>query len=125
VDRAGDRYLHLHRQKSLYPHLYRYETPGVRGMPAGKHIGWQSDFKTKPMAVGRMTRRVESDMIDVPDQELVREMSSFRSGVNGYEEEYGGAAGRHDDLVAAFCDPVRDPLHSLGDRLGPERGNRD
>jgi len=90
-------------KKSLYPHLYRYETPGVRGMPAGKHIGWQSDFKTKPMAVGRMTRRVESDMIDVPDQELVREMSSFRSGVNGYEEEYGGAAGRHDDLVAAFA----------------------
>ena len=85
--------------KHLYPHLYRYETPGVHGMPKSKHVGWESNFKTKPMAVGYTRRMVEADQIDIPDADLVTQMGSYKE--TG-DDEYNGAAGRHDDLVSAF-----------------------
>lgn len=88
-------------KKNLYPTLYRYQAPGVHGMPASKHIGWESNAKTTPMAVGYMLRMIERDLIDIPDEDVVLEMSSYRQHDGfGDEGSYGGAAGRHDDYVA-------------------------
>lgn len=90
-------------QKSLYPHLYRYEDFMKVGSKKTNTLGWESNGKTKPFAVSCMTRMVERDMIDIPDTEIVREMSSYRE-LNSFNDEgsFGGAAGRHDDHVSAL-----------------------
>lgn len=89
--------------KNLYPNVFRYRQPGVHKMPASKHIGWESNAKTKPLMVETTRRMIERDLIDVPDEELIREMGSYKqTGSFGDPSEFGGAAGRHDDLVSAF-----------------------
>jgi hypothetical protein len=88
-------------QKNLYPSLYRYQQPGVHGMPKSKHVGWESNMKTKPLMVNYTCRMVERDMIDIPDEDVVIEMSSYRQLDSfGDTSSYGGAAGRHDDYVS-------------------------
>lgn len=88
-------------QKKLYE-VDAYRMPGVKGMPKTKHIGWESNSKTKPYAVNWMVRMVEKDLISIPSEELVLEMSSYRQKDNfGDEGSYGGAGG-HDDLVSSF-----------------------
>ena len=87
--------------KNLYPNLYRYQQPGVHGMPKSKHVGWESNMKTKPLMVNYTLRMVDRDMIDIPDEDVVLEMSSYRKYDDaGDTSSYGGAAGRHDDLVS-------------------------
>ncbi|MGH7714388.1 MAG: hypothetical protein ACREML_00180, partial [Vulcanimicrobiaceae bacterium] len=89
--------------KNLYPVVFRYRQPGVHKMPASKHIGWESNAKTKPLMVETTRRMVEQELIDVPDEELIREMGSYKqTGSFGDTSDFGGAAGRHDDLVSAF-----------------------
>ena len=80
--------------------LWHYRIPGSEGTPQSKHIGWESNLKTKPFAVNTMVRAVETDTVNVYSQELVMEMSSFRLLSRG-DEEYGGV-NRHDDLVSSF-----------------------
>lgn len=89
-------------EKNLYE-VDRYRMPGVHGMPKSKHVGWESNAKTKPYAVNWMVRMIEGDMIEVPSKDVVLEMSNYRQLDNfGDEGSYGGAAGLHDDLVSAF-----------------------
>jgi hypothetical protein len=89
-------------QKRLYQ-IYHYRMPGVADMPFSKHIGWESNAKTKPTAVAWMCRTIENNMIAVPSEEVVTEMSSYRQhDPFGDERSYGGAAGRHDDFVSSF-----------------------
>ena len=46
---------------------------------------------------------VDQDLIDIPDEELVRQMSSYRQLDSfGDSSSYGGSSGKHDDLVSAF-----------------------
>jgi hypothetical protein len=88
-------------QKKLYE-VDAYRMPGVKGMPKTKHIGWESNSKTKPYSVNMMVRMVEKDVIDIPSEQLVMEMSSFRQhDPFGDEGSYGGVGG-HDDLVSSF-----------------------
>lgn len=88
-------------QKRLYD-LMPYRMPGVRGMPKTKHIGWESNYKTKPYAVSMMVRMVERDALIIPSEELVMEMSSYRQdNPFGDDTSYGGV-GSHDDLVSSF-----------------------
>ena len=90
-------------KKNLYPHLWRYRFPGVHNMPASKHIGWESNVKTKPIMVGHTLRMVERNLIDIPDKDTILQMASYRQlDSYGDESSYGGAAGRHDDLVTAL-----------------------
>lgn len=86
-------------------HLYevdKYRMPGVTGMPKSKHIGWESNPKTKPYAVNMMARVVEKDYVDIPSEEVVLQMSCYRQKDNlGDQGSYGGAGG-HDDFVSSF-----------------------
>ncbi len=87
--------------KNLYPHLYRYQQPGVHGMPKSKHVGWESNAKTKPLMVSYCCRMVEKGMIDIPDADVILEMASYKKLDDfGDVASYGGAAHRHDDLVS-------------------------
>lgn len=90
-------------KKQLYAPVYLYEFPGKQGMPASKHLGHETNDKTKPFMVSSSVRMVEGDTIDVPDERLVLEMSGYQKhGQGGYAEDYGGSGGKHDDMVSAF-----------------------
>ena len=80
--------------------LWHYRIPGTSGTPQSKHIGWESNVKTKPFAVNTMVRAVETDTVNIYSEELVMEMSSYRL-LSRQDEEYGGE-NRHDDLVSSF-----------------------
>lgn len=80
--------------------LWKYRVPGSEGTPQSKHIGWESNLKTKPFAVNTMVRAIEEDSVNVYSEELVIEMSSYRL-LSRADEEYGGE-NRHDDLVSSF-----------------------
>lgn len=80
--------------------LWNYRVPGTSGTPQSKHIGWESNLKTKPFAVNTMVRAVEADTVNIYCEELVMEMSSYRL-LSRADEEYGGE-NRHDDLVSSF-----------------------
>lgn len=88
---------------NLYPNTYRYVTPSVHGQPRSKHIGWESNSKTKPQMVRFSQRTVEQQGIDIPDKQFVGEMEAYLE----YDEEgdvgsYGGESGTHDDCVTAL-----------------------
>ena len=72
-------------------------------MPKSKHIGWETNGKTKPIAVGFLRSAVEKDQIDIPDEQIIIEMSAYRASRSSGEEEssYDGE-GMHDDLVACL-----------------------
>lgn len=89
-------------EKNLYE-VDRYRMPGVHGMPKSKHIGWESNAKTTPYAINWMKRMIESDLIDIPDEEVILQCSNYRElDRYGDEGSYGGAAGTHDDFVASL-----------------------
>ena len=87
--------------KNLYPKLFRHMAIGKHKSPATSHLGWESNHTTVPAAMGFMTRMVEQNLISVPDEDVVLEMSNYRQ-TDSFNDEgsYGGAAGRHDDHVA-------------------------
>jgi len=89
--------------RNLYPNLYRYQVPGVHGFPKSKHIGWESNAKTKALMVNYMLMMVNQRLIEIPDERLVDEMASYKQ-LDPYSSEtsFGGAAGIHDDLVTGF-----------------------
>ena len=87
----------------LYPNIYKYRHIGAVGAPATKHLGWESNSKTKPLMVGYSVRMVDSDAIDIPDELLVTEMSSYRKmDAMDNEMSFGAASGTHDDCVSSF-----------------------
>ena len=89
-------------QKNLYP-VYKWQPFGKSKLPKTHSIGWQSDAKTKPYMIAWTLHMVDRGTIDIPDANLVLEMSNYRQLDNmGDEGSYGGAAGRHDDMVSAF-----------------------
>jgi hypothetical protein len=88
-------------ERKLYP-LWQYRMPGVVGFPVSKHVGWESNGRTKPYAVGTMIRVLEGDFVSVPSKELIEELSSYREHDVGAGESTWGGVGSHDDLVSAF-----------------------
>ena len=88
-------------ERHLYP-LWHYRMPGVQGFPASKHVGWESNGKTKPFAVGKMVKVIEDDSVDIPSKELALEMASYRQqGTKGFDATWE-SVGTHDDLVSSF-----------------------
>jgi hypothetical protein len=79
-----------------------YRMPGVAGMPKSKHIGWESNAKTKPFAVGSMVKMVEQNLVDIPSEQLVLEMASYKQHGAMADETSFGSVGTHDDLVSSF-----------------------
>ncbi len=90
-------------RQNLYPHTFRYIQPGVHGQPKTKHIGWESNAKTKPQMVNFTQRHIELDRIWIGDELMVEELSSYRQLDDyGDSSSYGGDAGTHDDSVTAL-----------------------
>ncbi len=85
----------------LYDPHFKYFMPGVKGTPPSHHVGWESNGKTKPMAVGYLQDMIERGDFDIPDAACILELSSYKkyAGVGG--DEFGGE-GSHDDLVVVL-----------------------
>lgn len=87
----------------LYPHLYSYQKLDIRGAPKTKGLGWESNNKSKNFMVAHLLRAVERNYISIPDQECVEQCASYRQFDSmGDSESYGGAAGRHDDIISGL-----------------------
>lgn len=89
-------------KRDLYDHTFRYFNPGQRGSKPSNHIGWESNGKTKPLMVTNTVNHVQRDLIDIPDEEIITQMSIYRK-LTEYEDagSYGGVGG-HDDFVTAL-----------------------
>ena len=88
-------------ERKLYP-LWNYRVPGIAGFPASKHVGWESNAKTKPFAVAAMVKAVESELVDIPSKELALEMASYKQHGAMADDASFGSVGTHDDLVSSF-----------------------
>lgn len=87
--------------RNLYDNNFRYFDPGKAGSKPTNHLGWDSNDKTKPIMVDIMCRHVQLDLIDIPDAEMISEMSNYRRTNNIEGDGFEGIGG-HDDLVSAF-----------------------
>lgn len=98
---AANTYMDKYR---LYTaNMYYYIDYAKKGAPKSKHLGWESNAKTKPMAVNFLQRSVERDLIDEPDEMTILEMSAYQKTDSFADEgSYGGKAGTHDDCVSAL-----------------------
>jgi len=88
---------------NLYAPVYLYQQPGKKGFPPSQHLGHESNDKTKPFMVGASVRMIDNDLIDIPDERLVIELSSYRQRGNyGGPGDFESAGGKHDDMVSAL-----------------------
>jgi hypothetical protein len=89
-------------KRGLYDHTFRYFNPGSKGSKPTNHIGWESNGKTKPLMVDITTMHVQRDLIDIPDEDIITEMSIYRR-TSDYDDKnsYEGVGG-HDDLVTGL-----------------------
>jgi hypothetical protein len=107
-------------ERRLYP-LWHYRMPGVQGFPASKHVGWESNGKTKPFAVSAMVQSVENKQVEIFSKELVQEMAAYRQqGAMADEASYGGV-GAHDDLVSAF--QIANAICRFEARINPQESD--
>jgi hypothetical protein len=83
---------------TLYTNCFRYFNLGVHKQPKTKHIGWESNYKTKKFAVAALQFYVEKEDLEIPDEATILEMSAYRD----YGGDEWGGEGVHDDLVSAL-----------------------
>jgi hypothetical protein len=87
--------------RDLYE-VHRYRMPGVKGMPYSKHIGWESNAKTKPYAVNNMVKKIEADEIDIPSEDVVMQLSAYRMLDRFADERSYGGVGEKDDFASSL-----------------------
>lgn len=83
-----------------YPRLYVRELPDTYAGGLKKAFGWDTNAKTRPLAVAEAVQMFRTDPALVVDRETLKEMKVFQ-----YNELRRPAAmeGEHDDLVIALC----------------------
>jgi len=92
----------IDRLKTLnYPYLYLRERFSEVEKKVTKEVGWWTDRKTKPLMLGYLAELIRTRQIpSLPDEETLRELSSFTRKPNGRLE---AAEGSHDDMVIALA----------------------
>lgn len=85
------------RLKTLkYPNLYMRDRLDGKTKKVTKIVGWRTDKKTKPLMIGYMQELVRLEEIDIPDIEILNELSTFVKNEDG---TMSASAGNHDDCV--------------------------
>jgi hypothetical protein len=90
-------------EKNLYPRLFKHIAIGRTKAAENptKHIGFESNAHTVPVAMGYTARMVEKNLIEIPDRNVIEQMAAYRQTDKfGDEASYGGVAGQHDDHVS-------------------------
>ncbi len=88
-----------HLQVAQYPRLYRQDT--VAQLKTGDRtprFGFHTNRATKPKMVNDFLRGLADESLQIHDERLVHEMSTFLSDGRG---SFGASYGNHDDLVMA------------------------
>ncbi len=83
-----------------YPHLYMRERLDEKTKKATKVVGWSTTAKTKPLIIGFMQERIRAEDIEIPDKEILDEMSNFIRTESGGME---ASEGNWDDQVISVC----------------------
>ena len=86
-------------QKYSYPHLYLRETMDGMQDKMVTDYGFLTTSKTKPVAVHELVAFMRDNPNAEPDENTLREMTTFVRRGNGY----GALDGYHDDLVMALA----------------------
>lgn len=85
----------------MYPNLFRWPKWDEVNRYTHKR-GWETNNRTKQLAVSTMTTYLDDQIIAVASKDLVDEMSTFEATeMDGYWD-FGAASGEHDDRVMAF-----------------------
>lgn len=89
----------IDRLKTLkYPNLYMRERMDEKAKKVTKEVGWMTTSKTKPLMIGFMQELVGMEEVDIPDIEILNEMSTFIKTATGGME---ASEGNNDDQVIA------------------------
>lgn len=99
-----------------YPKLYLRQIPDTYKMKFREAWGWETNSRTRPLAIAQLVEHFRDDPEMVRDRETLKEMKVFN-----YNDDHRPEAlpGEHDDLVMALAiaNAVRDQQ-----RAEPERG---
>lgn len=87
----------IDRLKTLkYPNLYMRDRLNEKTKQVTKEVGWVTNGKTKPLMIGHMQEIVGLEEADIPDMEILNEMTTFIKNEDG---SMSASPGNHDDCV--------------------------
>ena len=82
-----------------YPHLYTQRTTGNRSVRVTEKFGWNTNKKTKPMALFEFRKDYNDGKIKIYDVNLLKEMRSYTT--MDLQDTKTGLVTRHFDLLMA------------------------
>ena len=83
-----------------YPNLYMRDRLDEKTKKATKQVGWMTTGKTKSLMIGFMQELVEREEGEIPDMEILDEMSTFIKTESGGME---ASEGNNDDCVISVA----------------------
>ena len=87
----------IDRLKTLkYANLYMRDRLNEKTKQMTKEVGWITNMKTKPLMIGHMQELIGLEEVDIPDIEILAEMSTFVKNEDG---TMSASKGNHDDCV--------------------------
>jgi len=90
----------IDRLKTLkYPNLYMRDRLNEKTKQSTKEVGWVTNGKTKPLMIGHMQEIVGLGEVDIPDIEILDEMTTFIKNEDG---TLSASPGNHDDCVISI-----------------------
>lgn len=114
---SGQTVLRLLREHHRYVPLYWHREINRLTRKIGRRIGWRTDAVSRMPMLDDLAALVRANQIDIPGQDLVREMITFVTWPDGKPQAEEGC---HDDRVIALAIAVqmmREHRHSLVGRL--------
>lgn len=82
-----------------YPNMYMRERVDEKTKTVSNVYGWQTTAKTKALMIGHMQNIVNTEEVDIPDIEILNEMTTFVKTEEGGME---ASAGNLDDCVISI-----------------------
>ena len=87
----------IDRLKTLkYPLLYMRDRLNEKTKQVTKEVGFITNMKTKPLIIGHMQEIIGLEEVDIPDIEILNELSTYIKNEDG---SMGASVGNHDDCV--------------------------
>jgi hypothetical protein len=95
--------------KSIYGNVFVQETVDRENNVVTQKYGWDTNAKTRPLAIGELKEEIRQGAIDLSDPSLIRECLTFIKNPDTKKEE--AQAGCNDDQV--MCAAIGSAVRSL------------
>lgn len=83
-----------------------------------KKVGWQTNSKTKPMAIDKLAEFIREFLVGIPSIEIIKELYSYVIDDKGRTNAQQGS---YDDCVMALAIAVQGYLEGKGENYMPEK----